>query len=217
MCIRDSITRRLLVQGVTSLDMTTSEAEIDTELLTTETFQLNGAFDENQYRLVLASVGYNPATYKEELRRDKTISQLARTIEASAIVTELEAKRASSLSRQTRDVAVLTFDPVDLEDQISVTGAEVEAYYQDNQSEFFSEESVDLAYVAVDRSAMAAAVEVTDGELQSAYEAQKDRYMTPENRRIAHILVSTEDRTIEEASVLLASIQTELGLSLIHI
>ena len=77
--------------------MTTSEAEIDAELLATETFQLNGTFDENQYRLVLASVGYNPVTYKEELRRDKTISQLARTIEASAIVTELEARRASSL------------------------------------------------------------------------------------------------------------------------
>ena len=35
--------------------------------------------------------------------------------------------------------------------------------------------------------------------------------MTPENRRIAHILVSTENRTIEEASVLLESIKTELG------
>ena len=209
--LQSLITRRLLVQGVTSLDMTTSEAEIDTELLATETFQLNGAFDENQYRLVLASVGYNPATYKEELRRDKTISQLARTIEASAIVTELEARRASSLSRQTRDVAVLTFDPVDLEDQISVTGAEVEAYYQDNQSEFFSEESVDLAYVVVDRAAMAANLEVTEDELRSAYEEQKDRYMTTENRRIAHILVSTEDRTIEEAYVVLESIQTELG------
>ena len=208
--LQSLVTRRLLVQGVTSLNMTTSDAEIDAELKATETFQLNGKFDENQYRLVLASVGYNPATYKAELRRDKTISQLARTIEASAIVTELEAKRASSLSRQTRDVAVLTFDPVDLEDQISVTGPEVEAYYQDNQSEFFSEESVDLAYVAVDRAAMAAALEVSEDDLRSAYEEQKDRYMTPENRRIAHILVSTDDRTIEEARVIVESIQSQL-------
>ena len=208
--LQSLVTRRLLVQGVTSLNMTTSDAEIDAELKATETFQLNGKFDENQYRLVLASVGYNPATYKAELRRDKTISQLARTIEASAIVTELEATRASSLSRQTRDVAVLTFDPVDLEDQISVTGPEVEAYYQDNQSEFFSEESVDLAYVAVDRAAMAAALEVSEDDLRSAYEEQKDRYMTPENRRIAHILVSTDDRTIEEARVIVESIQSQL-------
>ena len=208
--LQSLVTRRLLVQGVTSLNMTTSDAEIDAELKATETFQLNGEFDENQYRLVLASVGYNPATYKAELRRDKTISQLARTIEASAIVTELEAKRASSLSRQTRDVAVLTFDPVDLEDQISVTGPEVEAYYQNNQSEFFSEESVDLAYVAVDRAAMAAALEVSEDDLRSAYEEQKDRYMTPENRRIAHILVSTDDRTIEEARVIVESIQSQL-------
>ena len=208
--LQSLITRRLLVQGVTSLNMTTSDVEIDAELKATKTFQLDGTFDENQYRLVLASVGYNPATYKAELRRDKTISQLARTIEASAIVTELEAKRASSLSRQTRDVAVLTFDPVDLEDQISVTGPEVEAYYQDNQSEFFSEESVDLAYVAVDRAAMAAALEVSEDDLRSAYEEQKDRYMTPENRRIAHILVSTDDRTIEEARVIVESIQSQL-------
>ena len=208
--LQSLVTRRLLVQGVTSLNMTTSDAEIDAELKATETFQLNGKFDENQYRLVLASVGYNPATYKAELRRDKTISQLARTIEASAIVTELEATRASSLSRQTRDVAVLTFDPVDLEDQISVTGPEVEAYYQDNQSEFFSEESVDLAYVAVDRAAMAAALEVSEDDLRSAYEEQKDRYMTPENRRIAHILVSTDDRTMEEARVIVESIQSQL-------
>ena len=207
--LQSLITRRLLVRGDVT-DMTTSEAEIDAELLATETFQLNGTFDENQYRLVLASVGYNPVTYKEELRRDKTISQLARTIEASAIVTELEAKRASSLSRQTRDVAVLTLT-------LSIWKIRYQSPGQRSKltikpiSPNFSEESVDLAYVAVDRSAMAAAVEVTDGELQSAYEAQKDRYMTPENRRIAHILVSTEDRTIEEASVLLESIQTELG------
>ena len=58
---------------------------------------------------------------------------------------------------------------------------------------------------------MAANLEVTEDELRSAYEEQKDRYMTTENRRIAHILVSTEDRTIEEAYVVLESIQTELG------
>ena len=84
--VLQSSTRRLL--QVTSLDMTTSEAKL-IRILATETFQLNG-FDENQYRLVLVSVGYNPVRTKKNSRRDKTISQLARTIEASVIVTELK-------------------------------------------------------------------------------------------------------------------------------
>ena len=66
-----------------------------------------------------------------------------------------------------------SFDPVDLEDQISVNGAEVELL-SGHQSEFFSEESVDLAYVVVDQRWPR--LEVTEAN-QSAYES-KDRHMT---------------------------------------
>ncbi|MEL0091617.1 MAG: SurA N-terminal domain-containing protein [Pseudomonadales bacterium] len=209
--LQSLVSRRLLVQGVDALDMTVGESRLDEALLATETFQIDGIFDENQYRLVLASVGYNPVTYKEELRRDQTISQLARTIQNSAIVTDQEALRASSLSRQTRDVAVLTFDPIRFESEVAIQPEETEQYYLDHQSEFFSEETVDLAYVSIDRAAMAAEVTVTEDALLASYNDQKDRFSTPEARRIAHILVATDDRSPEEARVLIEAAQNEIN------
>lgn len=208
--LQSLVSRRLLVQGVDALDMTVSEARLDQALLETETFQIDGVFDENQYRLVLASVGYNPVTYKEELRRDQTISQLARTLQNSAIVTDQEALRASSLSRQTRDVAVLTFEPLNFESEIVIESDDIDQYYAEHQSEFFSDETIDLAYVSIDRAAMAAKVAVTEEALLAAYREQKDRFSTPEARRLAHILVATDSRSIEEARALIDTARAEI-------
>ena len=114
------ITRTLLTQAVEGLGLTASDASLDKALLETDVFQVNGVFDPNQYRLVLASAGYNPLSYREDLRIDQSLGQLAEAIQASAFITSAESERTSSLSRQTRDVAYMTFTAEAVDEEVTL-------------------------------------------------------------------------------------------------
>ena len=73
--LQSLITRKLLSQVVNELSLTASDASLDQSLMQTEVFQVSGSFDPNQYRLVLASAGYDPVTYREEIRLDEAVGQ----------------------------------------------------------------------------------------------------------------------------------------------
>jgi len=76
-------------------------------------------------------------------------------------MTRTEAKRATSLSQQTRDVAYLRVAVEDLLEQVVVDDGEVEAFYQNNPGSFMTEETVDIGYIEIKRDDFLGVVEVT--------------------------------------------------------
>ena len=205
------ITRTLLTQAVEDLGLTASDASLDKALLETEVFQVNGAFDPNQYRLVLASAGYNPLSYREDLRIDQSLGQLAEAIQASAFITSAESERTSSLSRQTRDVAYMTFTAEAVDAEVTLGEDEALEFYEDNRGQFFSEETVDIEYVQLSQAAMMAEVEVSNQMLESFYRDRLDVYTSAERRQIAHILVAvTDDKDMQTARQEVEDIQRAL-------
>ena len=79
--LQSLITRKLLSQVVDELSLTASDASLDQSLMETEVFQVNGSFDANQYRLVLASAGYDPVTYRAGLRLAQALGELSQGVQ----------------------------------------------------------------------------------------------------------------------------------------
>jgi len=210
--LQSLITRKLLSQVVDELSLTASDASLDQSLVQTEVFQVNGSFDANQYRLVLASAGYDPVTYREELRLDEALGQLSEAIQGSSFMTDAELLRTTSLSRQTRDVTYITFNARDLETDLEVDPLSVQDYYDDNLDQFFTEETIDVAYVQLAKSDLMDAVDVTPEALQTFYADRIDLYTQDEQRRIAHILIAvSEDQDRDAAMAQIIEIQSELA------
>ncbi len=187
------ITRALLRQSLETLGLSVSEKRLDQALIETVVFQVDGKFDSNQYRLVLASAGYDPVTYREELRKDEALGQLAEAIQVSAFMTDAQANRTASLSRQTRDVAYRLFSASALTEAVELSPNAADDYYERNRAQFFTEETLDIEYVELSRAELMAAVDAPLEALKRYYEETQDLYTKAERRRVSHILISAVD------------------------
>lgn len=195
------INRKLITQYTDELGMNVSDAALDEEIVATEVFQVDGVFDAGQFQQVIASIGYNPVSYREEVRKDKLVRQLSNAVRNSAFVTDQTVERASELANQTRDIATLTVQVESLFDDIEVTDADIESYYEANRRSFMTDEMVDVAYVELKRSDLMDTVEVDENDLLAFFDDTRELYSTKEQRRFAHILIEPGEDEDEQAMI----------------
>lgn len=198
--LQNLINRKLLVQAADDLDLHYADARLDQEIVQTPAFQIDNVFNADQFQMIISGAGYTPLTYREEMRTDKKLQQLALGVQGSAFLPESEIKRLNSLAQQKRDIAWLRVNVSDLMETVTVSESEVEDYYRNHQAEFMTEETVDIAYLEVRRSDLIDQVEVTDADLEAWFEEMKEVFQEQEERRLAHILIEVNDEIDDEAA-----------------
>ncbi|MYL24124.1 peptidylprolyl isomerase [Halomonas alkaliantarctica] len=190
------ITQRLLTQYAEEGGLYVSEDQLDQLIVSLPEFQdQEGVFSSELFRNRLASAGYTPLSFREELRTDVKRRQLQQGLAFSDFTLPTEQQRLAELQRQQRSFryAILTADATG---NIDVSQAELERYYEENAGRFERPEQVRLRYVVVDREEMAEDVEVEEAELREAW---RDRHRDAD-RDVAHIMITYGDeRTREQA------------------
>ncbi|WP_355660012.1 SurA N-terminal domain-containing protein [Halomonas salifodinae] len=203
------ITLRLLDQYAADGGLHLSEEQLDRLLLTLPEFHdQQGRFDREIFRNRLASAGYTPLGFREQLRSDLRREQLQNGLVLSDFTLASEQERLAALQRQVRSFRYHRLVPADLEAPIELTEAEIADYYAANAERFQRPEQVRLAYVLLDRQQLAEALAVDEGQLQAAYEQRGQ----DAERRVAHIMVSFGDaRDREEAQARLDEVRSRLA------
>ncbi len=196
--LQSLISRELLAQETENLGLQYSDSALDVEIVSTPVFQVDGEFNSQQFQLVIGSAGFSAVTYREEMRLDKEIQQLEAAIQGSSFMTETEARRASSLAQQSRDIAFLRVNVDDLLDEVVVDEDEIQTYYNSHSTEFVTEEMLDLEYLQLKRSDLMAEVYFEEAELVAFYEETRELYARDERRRLAHILIEVSDDMPEQ-------------------
>ncbi|MDA9366219.1 SurA N-terminal domain-containing protein [Pseudomonadales bacterium] len=195
--LQNLIDRKLLILAGESMGLQYSDQRLDAEIVSTPIFQVEGVFDPGQFQLVIGGAGYSALSYREEMRRDKSLQQLTTGIRSTAFLTEPQVLRTSSLAQQTRDVAFLRIDVDAMKDSMEVSDAEIVSFYDANPADFMTAETVDVDYVELKRADLIDAVEVSEADLLALFEETKDIYAQDERRRVAHILVEVNDQSSE--------------------
>ncbi len=198
--LRGLISREILSQATDEFDLYYSDALLDSEIISSDVFKVDGVFNADQFQNVIRSAGYTPLVYRDEMRTDSLFSQMLAGIRQSAFVTEAESKRYSSLLSQTRDLAYLQIRVDGLIDEVSVSDEEIADYYADRSVDFVTEETVNLQYVELKHEQLAAELEVDEEALEQYYRENQGDYSTDESRRVAHILIEASDDLSMEAT-----------------
>jgi peptidyl-prolyl cis-trans isomerase D len=175
----------------------------------TPDFQVNGRFDMETYRNLLAQNGYEPATFERAQRITLLRNQLERAVRGSAVLSPAAYRRYLNLAGEQRVVAMATLGADTVSDQIEISDEMVTAYYDENPSLYQLPESADVQYVEITRSDVAAAANVSEQEIVEYYDFNKDRYLQDEQRQARHILITFGDDEAaaeERATALLARI-----------
>jgi len=190
--LRDSvlqslISRKLLSQLADDWNLVYPDALLDEEIRSTSAFQVGGLYNPEQFSLVVGSAGFSPQGYREELRKEKKLAQIATAIAGSGFLPNELVTRIGSISGQTRDVAYLLIEIETLSEQVETSDQELLVSYQESLQEYETEETVDIEYVELKKSDLLELVDASEQELLNYFEDTKEAYIRPEERRLAHI------------------------------
>lgn len=202
------ITERVLRQYADEGGLHLSEEQLDQIIVSLPEFQnQDGSFDSELFRNRLSSAGYSPMDFREQLRQDMAQQQLQQGLAFSDFTLPDERERLAELQRQTRTFRHAEIEASSLDEEVTASDEELEAYYEENQDRFRRPEQVRLEYVMVDRQAMAEEVEIDEERLRDAWRDQT----ADADRRLSHIMVTFGDeRSREEARARLEEAEARL-------
>ncbi|MDH3281809.1 MAG: SurA N-terminal domain-containing protein [Gammaproteobacteria bacterium] len=156
-------------------------------------FQVDGKFDIETYRALLAQAGYEPARFEAAQRQSLRRQQLQRAIRGSALVSPAQYRRFLNLAAEQRVVTLATIDADAVQNEVTVSDEMITAFYDDNPTLYQLPETADVEYVEISRNDLAATVSISEQDLQEYYESSKDRYLQDEQRQARHILIASGD------------------------
>ena len=204
------IQRILLLQRASALSLVASESQIGEAITSIETFQLNGVFSVDAYKSVLANAGYTPERFRRAQAEDIVLTQLQTAISESEFTTSTEFAAAVDLLAEERDVRYLVVPETGLIAEDALSDEALQAYYRDNEADFFYPERVIADYILLDAADFA--ISVDESTVLEQYEAVKDEYQVAEQARVSHILLTQgDDETDADFSGRLAMVSDRLS------
>jgi peptidyl-prolyl cis-trans isomerase D len=198
----------ILLQSAEEASMVISSNEIDRQMLETESFQIGGVFNPDLAVRTLAGQGYSVASYREFLRQQLVLSQIANAYSSSNFVTEAELTRLAELSGQTRDFRYISVILGARTLGSAISDDQIAAYYESNKEDFIDEESLVVRYVILDKDEISEEIEVDEIELIAQYESEREEYEGSSEKRAAHILFEV-GVDLAEADVLTLARETQ--------
>jgi len=184
------INEQLILDADEKLGTALPPKRVFDEIASIPAFQVDGKFDKDRYRDILAAQHKTPGEIEGMIRRDLEMKDLPMQIGQSALVTEADVDAYLRLRDQTRDFHSVKLDKPS--GDVKIEDAALEAYYKDHGNEFMTPEKVSLDYIELDASKLQAETKVDDATLKQQYEQQKARFVSPEQRLASHILVKVD-------------------------
>jgi len=207
--LQNIINRRLLMQSADDMNLAISEAELGRVIGGMEQFTFNGKFSPEVYKSTLAQAGFTPGSFKAGLKQDLIVNQLRSGLAGSEFATPAELAQTARITAEQRDVRYLTIPLASVKTDISVSDEQVQSYYEEHETEFFSTESVVLDYIELNLADYRS--EVDEDEVLSMYEQEKDGYQYQTENRVSHILLTRGDEeSTQDYEKRLAQVQSSL-------
>ena len=198
------IEETLLRQKALDYSMSISSEKIDRNIVSTDSFQINGIFDSELAVRTMATQGLTIPMYRESLEQRMILSQLANAFSSSSFVTNVEFEKFAELTSQTRDFNYLSITMGTRTLGTAVLDEEIEAYYEDNQNQFTEDESVIIEYVLLDKASISDELNVDEADLQAQYDIEREEFEGSSEKRASHILFEISPEVPVEAALELA-------------
>jgi peptidyl-prolyl cis-trans isomerase D len=191
----------VLRQSAESAAMSISEDRLDLAIVTNPNFQLNGQFDPDLAVRTMVSQGFTVQNYRDSLRQQLLLSQLASAYSSSNFVTAPELDRVAELTAQTRDFRYISIPMGTRTLGTPISDEEIQSYYEAQQADFTEEEMVSVRYVILDKNVISEEIDVDEAELLAIYEEERGSFEGAAEKRASHILFEVIGDTTEEVAL----------------
>ncbi len=182
---------RVLAAAAAKGNMTVSEDRLsrifaqDTGLASFRT--PDGKFDRDAFQRV---TGRTPEQYEASVRSDMATQQVLLGVSGTAFTPPALAATTINAFYDSREIQVARFSPESFASKVTVSDADVEAYYKGHQAQFQAPEQASIEYLVLDLEAAKKNIVVSEADLKTYYEQNTARFGTKEERRASHILIT---------------------------
>ena len=195
--LEEMIERTVLLQAATDNAMVASSRAIGEIVASIEAFKVDGVFNADQYKVVLANAGYSPERFRREQVQQVILSQLQQSVLGSDFVTKVELVSAAEATEEERDVRYLIVTNDMLRSSAAVSEDSVRQAYDRDPSVWTTEATVVADYIVIARDDFLSPVDPE--ALDEEFENVKDEYTVAEQTLIAHILlIQGDDESVED-------------------
>ena len=182
------VEEKLLQQSAAGNSMRVSDNRIDQEILQTAEFQIDGVFNSDLALRTMRSQGYSVPYYRELLRNNMLLAQIANAYTGSNFVTEAELVQIAKLRLQSRDFRFVSVPIGTRTLGEAISDEEIANYYAAHTQDFAIEESVKVSYVLLDKNLLAESMPVDEALISAQYERERGAFEASTERRASHIL-----------------------------
>jgi peptidyl-prolyl cis-trans isomerase D len=189
----DLVRERVMRTAATKQNLVISDEQLARTFATDPTYAQIRSPDGTVSKEFLAVRGLTSAAFAAQLRDDIAMRRVMVGVVGGELAgtTATDAALAALLER--REVQVQRFDARDYLAKVNPSDADIEAYYQANQTKFRTTEEARIEYVVLDLEAMKKQVSLGEDDLRKYYEQNIARYTSAEERHAAHILIKPGD------------------------
>jgi peptidyl-prolyl cis-trans isomerase D len=204
--VLDSLVQeQVLIQDASAQGLALNDEDIDALITQMPQFQVDGQFNRDRFVASVRNLGMGVGEFREAMRKQYVVNQIRGGIMQSGLVAGENAAQLLRIQNQTRNFRVVQILATAVSDELEITDADIEAFYQENKNAFRQPEQVDAAYITLSLGALAEKIEISQEDLEAYYE-QRAGDLAREERRASHILI--EDGADTEQT--LAAIQERL-------
>lgn len=189
------IDQRLMFQEAERLNLNATPEEVRARLLEMPTFSQDGKFVgmELYTRYVTGPLGYpSAAAFEEALARDITLQKMQSAFENSIVISPKAAENEYRRMSESAKIRYVLFPAARSLGSVTVSDAEVQAYFAANPSKYQHGEQRQVRYLMADANLLKAQIKPTEEELRKRYDANREEYKSPDSARVQHILFKVD-------------------------
>lgn len=195
------INTKILLREARRMGLTVSDAELSREILSLPELQgPDGKFiGETAYRRRLQRSGWTVSSYEESRREELLVDKLRDVLSDNLVVTDRELEEEFRKSTERAKIRFLQLPASRFADEAQVTDEDVAAHFEENRETYRLPERREAAFLLVKLDQMRRDLEIDEGELFADYQENEESFTTDEQVRARHILLTTAERSVEEA------------------
>ncbi|MDA8121958.1 MAG: SurA N-terminal domain-containing protein [Deltaproteobacteria bacterium] len=205
------IQRTILLSEAKKLGLAASDTEVQREIAASPAFQVNGQFDEERYRGILAYNRIPAADFEASKRQEITLKKMEGLLSAGARVPESEARELFDMTSRRVRLLVVAADPEKAGTFAAPTEGEISARYEQTKESFRMPARVKLLLARFEPGLFARDVSPTEKEINEFHERNADRFRTEEQRLVSQIFLPYSGKDKDAVMKKAAEISVEAG------
>ncbi len=201
------IQRKALIQAADKSGLAASEQQLNSIIVDSSDFKIDGEFDNSRFIQALRTTGYTVSSYKSLLSEEVTLNQFSVAVGQTNFALKREVDFLTALGLQTRDFDYVLLKRDDSLESIEASDEEIQAYYDENQLNYLSPETITIEAIELNAQDLVADFEVDEETLLAEYDIEIATYQATTQRRASHILL---DPSLDTYNDTLDTVQSRL-------